>query len=195
MSTDWAPCCSPKPCSSTPAATPASSRRTSRRSWLETIGATHVVWLRRGLTRDSQKYGTRGHVDILATIPTPGTVLVHDQRSQDHPDHAITAELLETLAASMDARGEPFDVRRLPAPATLRDPEGFVDYSYVNHLAVNDGVVACSFDDPVDAEARELLAEAYPGREVVTVDARPIFARGGGIHCITQQQPVSGERP
>jgi agmatine deiminase len=24
---------------------------------------------------------------------------------------------------------------------------------------------------------------------VVTVDARPIFARGGGIHCITQQQP------
>ena len=24
---------------------------------------------------------------------------------------------------------------------------------------------------------------------VVTVDARPIFDRGGGIHCITQQQP------
>jgi agmatine deiminase len=24
----------------------------------------------------------------------------------------------------------------------------------------------------------------------VTVDARPIFARGGGIHCITQQQPA-----
>lgn len=160
-----------------------------------TIGATRVVWLRRGLTRDSQKYGTRGHVDILATMPTPGTVLVHDQRSQDHPDHAITAELLETLSGSMDARGEPFDVRRLPAPATLRDPEGFVDYSYVNHLVVNDGVVACSFDDPVDAEAREVLAEAYPGREVVTVDARPIFAHGGGIHCITQQQPVSGERP
>jgi agmatine deiminase len=24
---------------------------------------------------------------------------------------------------------------------------------------------------------------------VVAVDARPLFARGGGIHCITQHQP------
>ena len=34
----------------------------------------------------------------------------------------------------------------------------------------------------------------YPGRRVVTVDARPIFARGGGIHCITQQQPALSGR-
>jgi len=24
---------------------------------------------------------------------------------------------------------------------------------------------------------------------VVSVDARPLFARGGGVHCITQHQP------
>ncbi|MDN5603842.1 MAG: agmatine deiminase family protein, partial [Kocuria sp.] len=34
---------------------------------------------------------------------------------------------------------------------------------------------------------------AYPGREVVSVEARPIFDRGGGIHCITQQQPAGGD--
>ena len=28
-----------------------------------------------------------------------------------------------------------------------------------------------------------------PAADVVTVDARPLFERGGGIHCITQQQP------
>jgi agmatine deiminase len=55
---------------------------------------------------------------------------------------------------------------------------------------VNGGVVVCGFGEPeADARAREVLGEAYPGRDVVTVDARPIFARGGGIHCITQQQP------
>ena len=36
--------------------------------------------------------------------------------------------------------------------------------------------------------AAAILGDAY-GREVVTIDARPILERGGGIHCITQQQP------
>jgi agmatine deiminase len=73
---------------------------------------------------------------------------------------------------------------------TPRDKEGFVDYSYVNHALVNGGVIACSFGDDNDANAVAILRDAYPAREVVTVDARPLFARGGGIHCITQQQPT-----
>ena len=78
----------------------------------------------------------------------------------------------------------------MPAPTVLRDEEGWVDYSYINHLVVNGGVIACGFDDPHDALARDILSSVYPGRRVVTVDARPIFARGGGIHCITQHQPA-----
>ena len=154
-----------------------------------TIGATHAVWLPFGLARDSDTFGTRGHVDIVATIPSPGTVLLHDQRDPSHPDHARCAALREVLAGSTDAAGRPWEVLSVPAPTVLRDDEGFVDYSYINHVVVNDAVVACSFDDPNDAVAVEILAAAYPGREVVTVDARPLFARGGGIHCITQQQP------
>jgi len=49
--------------------------------------------------------------------------------------------------------------------------------------------VLCAFDDPGDERAAAILREVYPGREVVLVDARTIFSRGGGIHCITQQQP------
>jgi agmatine deiminase len=61
----------------------------------------------------------------------------------------------------------------------------------VNHLVVNGGVIACGFgEERADARAREILEEAYPGRRAVTVDARQIFAGGGGIHCITQQQPA-----
>lgn len=155
-----------------------------------TIGATTAIWLPRGLTRDYDEFGTNGHVDIVATIPSPGCLLLHDQRDPAHPDHIVTRELKALLADQTDAAGRRFEIIDLPAPQTLRDDEGFVDWSYVNHLVVDGGVIACGFGEPeADAAAAAILAEAYPGREVVTVDARPIFSRGGGIHCITQQQP------
>ncbi|MGV9862791.1 agmatine deiminase family protein [Rhodococcus koreensis] len=154
-----------------------------------TIGAEHVVWLPRGLTRDSEKFGTKGHVDIVAALPAPGVVLVHCQRDPSHPDHEVTAEILKVLSDSRDRSGAPWRIVEVPAPTVLRDEEGWVDYSYINHLVVNGGVIACGFDDPHDALARDILSSVYPGRRVVTVDARQIFARGGGIHCITQHQP------
>ncbi|ROS75590.1 agmatine/peptidylarginine deiminase [Cellulomonas sp. PhB143] len=156
-----------------------------------TIGATTCVWLPRGLGRDYDDLGTNGHVDMVATFAADGTVLLHEQTDPQHPDHLVSRALRELLEAATDAAGRPLDVVGLPAPAVLRDDHGFVDLSYVNHTLVNGGVIACGFaDEASDARARELLADAYPGREVVTVDAREIFARGGGIHCITQQQPL-----
>ena len=156
-----------------------------------TLGTTHAIWLPRGLTRDYDDFGTKGHVDIVATFPSPGRVLLHEQRDSAHPDHTISQALRAVLAGETDAAGRPLEIVPLPAPTTLRDADGFVDWSYVNHLVVNGGVIACSFGDPAaDAVARSILEGEYPGRRVVTVDARPIFARGGGIHCITQQQPA-----
>ncbi|MGU3653373.1 agmatine deiminase family protein [Mycolicibacterium sp. A43C] len=147
-----------------------------------TIGATDVVWLPMGLTRDSQRFGTRGHVDIVATFTEPGRLLVHAQTDDSHPDAAVYHKIRHSL-------GERFEIIEMPAPTVLTDDEGFVDYSYINHLVVNGGVIACAFGDPRDRDAAAILTEQYPGRRVVSVDARPLFARGGGIHCITQQQP------
>lgn len=173
-----------------PGRNPLADRATVEAELARTIGATHVVWLPRGLTRDQERFGTRGHVDIVAAISSPGTLLVHSQDDPGHPDYQVTRELRQVLAESTDAAGTPWRIIDLPAPAVLRDSEGFVDYSYVNHLVVNGGVIACSFgEERADEAAREILAAAYPGRSVVAVEARPLFARGGGIHCITQQQP------
>jgi agmatine deiminase len=153
-----------------------------------TIGAERFVWVDRGLTRDYDEFGTRGHIDIVACFADPGTVLFHDQLDPAHPDHAVSAEVRATLATALP------DVRLVgvPAPETLRDDDGWVDYSYINHYVCNGAVILCAFDDPGDDRAVAILREAYPGREIVLVDARPLFARGGGIHCITQQQPAAG---
>jgi agmatine deiminase len=149
------------------------------------LGTTEAIWLRRGLTRDYDEFGTRGHVDIVACFAGENKILFHNQENPEHPDFQVSQEVRRTLEEAGD-----FELIAVAAPQTLRDDEGFVDYSYINHYVVNGGVVLCGFDDANDGRAVATLQQAYPDREIVLVDARPLFARGGGIHCITQQQPA-----
>jgi agmatine deiminase len=175
-----------------PGRNPYATRERVEAEFARTLGARKVIWLPRGLTRDYEEFGTRGHVDMVATIPSPGTLLLHAQADPAHPDHVVMREIKEFLRGQTDAAGRRFEIVELPAPAVLHDSDGPVDYNYVNHVVVNGGVIACAFGDrEADDRARGILADAYPGRRVVSVDARVLFARGGGIHCITQQQPAT----
>ncbi len=148
------------------------------------LGTSKAIWLKRGLTRDYEEFGTQGHVDIVACFAPDGRVLYHDQRNPNHPDYLVSAEVRETFIRAG------VEVLSIPAPETLRDGEGFVDYSYINHYVLNNGVLLCAFDDPRDKETKAILRDVYPGREIVLIDAKELFKRGGGIHCITQQQPA-----
>jgi len=148
------------------------------------LGTSQAIWLKRGLTRDYDEFGTRGHVDIVACFAPGGKVLVHVQENPEHPDFEVSKEVLATFAEHPELSVVP-----VAAPEVLRDEEGFVDYSYINHYVVNGAVILCGFDDPNDQRAVATLQSVYPDREIVLVDARELFARGGGIHCITQQQP------
>ena len=149
----------------------------------EKLGTSKAVWLKRGLTRDYEEFGTKGHVDIVACFTPDGRVMFHDQTNPSHPDFEVSQEVKKTLEDSK------LELIAIPAPETLKDAEGFVDYSYINHYVLNDAVLLCSFDDKKDKEVQAMLRDVYPGREIRLVDARELFARGGGIHCITQQQP------
>ena len=146
-----------------------------------------MIWLPRGLTRDYDTFGTRGHVDIVATFASPGRRAAPRPARRRPPRPRGPAEIAG--AALPRCPGRPFEIVAFPAPRTLEDDEGLVDYSYINHFLVNDGVVACTFDDPQDADAVAVLATGLPRSPGGRVDARPLFDRGGGIHCITQQQP------
>lgn len=148
------------------------------------LGTSEAIWLSRGLTRDYDEFGTRGHIDIVASFTPEGQVLVHTQEDASHPDFEVSKQVIKELEA------DGLEIIQVPAPKTLKDEHGFVDYSYINHYVLNDAVLLCSFADQNDARVASQLAEVYPGRKIVSIDARELFARGGGIHCITQQQPA-----
>lgn len=132
---------------------------------------------------------TDAHIDTLARF-APNDVIVYqacEVREDIHfaPLQAMAAE----LAAVRSAAGHPFQLRALPWAAPILDGDRRLAASYANYLIVNGAVLMPAYDDPADAAAMKVLAEAYPGREIVPVPCRPLIWQNGSLHCITMQLP------
>ena len=89
-----------------------------------------------------------------------------------------------------DARGRPIEVIVIPEAESVETDDDRFCRSYVNSYLVNGGVVMPAYGVPEDGLARETWQALFPDREVALVDISAIAPGGGGIHCITQQQPL-----
>lgn len=73
--------------------------------------------------------------------------------------------------------------------------------SYVNYAPTNDLVLVPRFWSPgrshesqeKDRAARAVLQKLFPGREVVQIRPENVVRGGGGMNCITQQQPAGAK--
>lgn len=179
------------------------------REQIEAVLAEHlaidaVIWLPDGLFNDE----TDGHVDNFCCYVRPGEVLLAWTDDQQDPNYSRCQAAMRVLENSRDAKGRKLTVHKMPIPGPLhatedecagvdrvlgsqeRSPEVRLAGSYVNFLIVNGGIVAPSFDDPKDQEAKAILERLFPEHRVVVVPGREILLGGGNIHCITQQQPA-----
>ena len=150
------------------------------------LGVSHFIWLGQGLEDDD----TDGHIDNLACFVRPGVVMTVVCDDPEDPNHAILEDNLQRLKKARDAKGRALEVIELPLPRERRYlGDHRLALSYVNFYIANGGVVMPSFGDSQDSAAFDVVARAFPDRRVVQVPASDILVGGGGIHCITQQQP------
>ena len=149
-----------------------------------TVGAARVIWLPRVLG-DPEK----GHGCAPAVFAAPGVVLVHDQQNIGHPDNETTIETVALLTRSYDAVGRALQVVRVPAPARLREDDVWLHWTYLGYGLVDGAVIVPQFDDPHDHLALEILASVFEDREIVGVDARPLFRAGHSVACLLRGQP------
>jgi agmatine deiminase len=90
--------------------------------------------------------------------------------------------------------GRKFDVVTLPMPKPMAFRGQAVPASYANFLIINGAVLVPQFRQPKrDAEAREILGNCFPGREIVGIDCYYLIWGLGTLHCISQQQPAAGQ--
>jgi agmatine deiminase len=151
------------------------------------LGVSKIVWLGEGYDGDE----TAGHIDEIATFVRPGVLLMGMAADPSDPNYAVGQDNLARLKGVTDARGRPLEVVTVPVPARRDGEDGRrLTLSYTNLYIANGGVVMPSFEDSADEEAFRIVRRLFPDREVVQVVANDIVRGGGGIHCITQQQPV-----
>jgi len=152
------------------------------------LGIRKVIWLGEGLVDDE----TDGHVDNLACFVAPGVVLALTSSDPEDANYKALADNLERLRAASDVKGRPLEVIEIEQPKARTGDDGRrLGLSYVNFYIANGGVVMPSFEDPADPRAYETVVRCFPDRQVVQIPALDIVAGGGGIHCITQQQPAT----
>ncbi len=91
-----------------------------------------------------------------------------------------------------DVRGRPLDVVPLPMPSPLRCDGQRLPASYANFYIANDRVLVPTFNDPRDRRALGILADLFPGRQVIGIHAGDLVWGLGTLHCLTMQQPFGG---
>jgi agmatine deiminase len=151
------------------------------------LGARSVIWLGRGYDGDE----TRGHVDEVAAFVAPAKVLISVTANADDPNHATQTDNLARLEAARDAAGRALEIIQVPQPAPRIVDGRRLTLSYVNFAFANGGLILPQFGDPADDAALRLFSELFPDRRIVPMLADDFVIGGGGIHCVTQQEPAA----
>lgn len=150
---------------------------------------------------------TNEHVDNILQVVEPGHVLLHWVEDEKDPQFQFSKNAYDLRITTKDAKGRLIKVTKLVAPnpliivnknessgvnpidGTLPRQEGDrMAAPYINHLIINDAIIAPSFNLKTDKIAQKTLEKVYPNRKVYMIEnAREIILGGGNIHCITQQ--------
>ena len=150
------------------------------------LGAEQVIWV----PGDEEDTETDGHIDGIACFIEPGKILVEVCPDQNIARYDIMQANLDALRTATDTRGRPFKIEVIEEAHEAERPTSIFAMSYINYYVANGAVIMPSFGIDRDTEARAKLAALYPEREIVQIDISDIAIGGGGIHCITQQQPT-----
>ena len=149
--------------------------------------AERIVWIDHGqLTGDD----TDGHIDTLVRICPDNTLLYvgcDDPQDEQYQELYLMEEQLRTLRT---LEGSPYRLLKLPMPRPIYEAGERLPATYANFLIINGAVLVPTYAQPdLDAEALDLVAQAFPDRDIIGIDCRSIIRQHGSLHCCTMQFP------
>jgi agmatine deiminase len=153
----------------------------------ENLGITKFIWLNGVAGLEI----TDMHIDGFARFGNTTTIVT--MNNNDLLNWQVPQADINTLYAATNKSGTAYTFVKLPLTqnnvvTTYGKNLGYKG-SYINYYIANTKVLVPNYNDPNDAVANTAIQALYPGRTVVGIDVRNLYANGGMIHCVTQQQP------
>ena len=156
---------------------------------LATLHAKRILWLDHGYLAGDD---TDSHVDTLARL-CPDDTIAYVKCTDTDDEHYDELLLMEAqLQAFRTTAGKPYRLIPLPMAKAVYDEDGTrLPATYANFLVTNGAVLTPTYGDTAtDLLAQQLLHEAFPGRDIVGIDCRPLIIQHGSLHCCTMQFPT-----
>jgi len=180
---------------------PGKSREEIEQALRQYLDITHFIWLTGAIGVGDTDF----HIDGAARFADESTVLYSWTDDKSHPRYGYFKQHLHELERAVTESGKPLTL--VPVPITEARVYATIDASttapfklvpslglYANYYVANNIVLVPVYGDANDARAKEIIAEHYPGRQVVGILAHMLAELGGMIHCVTQQQPAASPR-
>ncbi|BDV42057.1 agmatine deiminase [Geotalea uraniireducens] len=151
------------------------------------FGVDRLLWLSNGYLAGDD---TDSHIDTLARL-APNDTILYVQCDDAADEHYTPLFLMEKELTHFRTReGRPYRLIPLPWPRDCYDEEGNrLPATYANFLVINGAVLVPTYADPADDAALTAIGMAYPDREIIGIDCRPLILQHGSLHCITMQIP------
>jgi len=147
----------------------------------------HLLWLEHGYLSGDD---TDSHIDTLARLAPNNTILYVNCNDTQDEHFSELQSMKQQLQSFRTIDHEPFRLLPLPWPAPIYDNNGKrLPATYANFLVINQAILVPTYNDPADSNALQVVASAFPQREVVPIDCRYLIEQHGSLHCVTMQLP------
>ena len=153
----------------------------------EYLYADRVIWIDHGLLEGDD---TDGHIDTLVRTAPDDTLLYIQCTDTNDPQYQELRLMEEQLSTFRTTNGLPYRLLPLPLPRPIYENGEKLPATYANFLVINDAVLCPTYAQPdLDAEALQVIGQAFPRRDIVGIDCRPLILQHGSLHCCTMQFP------
>lgn len=155
---------------------------------IETFHLKRILWLHHGYLEGDD---TDSHIDTLARFCDPQTIAYVQCTDPADPHYEALAAMEAELKQFTTWQGIPYRLFPLPMADEVRDTKGNrLPATYANFLIINGAVLLPFYNSLKDQQAKEVLQEAFPDREIIGINCEPLIQQHGSLHCITMQYPL-----